>query len=122
MLLVLTPVAFAQSEAPLRQDEIFHMLTGSGLVVQSVLYLLILFSVLSWAVIFYKLRQIRVARRQSARFIEIFWDTKNLTSIHTASQELKESPVAQVFRAGYQELVRLTRSRRQNVPGENGED
>ena len=29
----------------------------------------------------------------------MFWDTKNLTTIHTASQELKQSPVAQVFGA-----------------------
>jgi biopolymer transport protein TolQ len=74
--------------------------------------------VFSWGIIFYKLRQVRVARRQSARFIEIFWDTKNLTTIHTASQELKQSPVAQVFRSGYQELVRLTRAKRQTNPGE----
>lgn len=123
MLAFFIPAALAQTDAPLRQDNILHMVTGSGLVVQGVLYFLILFSVLSWAVIFYKLRQIRVARRQSARFIEIFWDTKNLTSIHTASQELKESPVAQVFRSGYQELVRLTRSRRHSAaPGDNPED
>ncbi len=118
-----TPAALAQTDVPLRQDDnILHMVTGSGLVVQGVLYLLIAFSILSWAVIFFKMRQIRVARRQSARFIEIFWDTKNLTSIHTASQELRESPVAQVFRSGYQELVRLTRSRRHTGPGESQED
>ncbi|MGD0946240.1 MAG: protein TolQ [Candidatus Binatia bacterium] len=94
------------------------MVIGAGPVVQLVLYILVLFSVFSWGIIFYKLRQVRVARRQSQRFIEIFWDTKNLTTIHTTSQELKQSPVAQVFRAGYQELVRLTRAKRQNNPGE----
>ncbi len=97
---------------PTPQLDVWHILAHSGLVVQSVLYILIVFSVASWGTIFFKLRQIRVARRQTARFIEIFWDTKNLTMIHTASQELRESPVAQVFRAGYQELLRLTRSRR----------
>jgi biopolymer transport protein TolQ len=101
----------------MRQEGLISMVTGSGPVVQAVLYVLILFSVLSWGIIFYKLRQIRVARRQSERFIEIFWDTKNLTTIHTSSQELKQSPVAHVFRAGYQELLRLTRVKRQN-PGE----
>ena len=102
----------------MRQEGLVTMVTGAGPVVQLVLYILILFSVFSWGIIFYKLRQVRVARRQSQRFIEIFWDTKNLTTIHTASQELKQSPVAQVFRAGYQELVRLTRAKRQNNPGE----
>jgi len=118
MLGVLVPAAFAQVEGGLRQESVVTMVTGAGLVVQLVLYLLLFFSVVSWGILFYKLRQVRQARQQSERFIEIFWDTKNLTSIHTASQELKQSPVAQVFRAGYQELVRLTRAKRQANPGE----
>jgi biopolymer transport protein TolQ len=89
------------------------MVTGSGPVVSMVLYLLILFSIVSWGIILFKARQIRAARRESERFIEGFWETKNLTTIHAASQEMKRSPVAQVFRAGYQELVRLTRAKRQ---------
>jgi biopolymer transport protein TolQ len=89
------------------------MVTGSGPVVSMVLYLLILASVVSWGIILFKARQIRAARRESERFIEGFWETKNLTTIHAASQEMKRSPVAQVFRAGYQELVRLTRAKRQ---------
>ena len=118
MFLAFAPAAFAQTEGALRQEGLVTMVTGAGPVVQLVLYILVLFSVFSWGIIFYKLRQVRVARRQSQRFIEIFWDTKNLTTIHTTSQELKQSPVAQVFRAGYQELVRLTRAKRQNNPGE----
>jgi len=112
MFVAFAPAAFAQAEGALRQEGLVTMVTGSGPVVQAVLYLLVLFSVFSWGIIFYKLRQISVARRQSARFIETFWDTKNLTTIHSASQELKQSPVAQVFRAGYQELVRATRGKR----------
>ena len=118
MFLAFAAAAYAQGEGVTRQESVVSMVTGSGPVVQAVLYVLILFSVFSWGIIFYKLRQVRVARRQSARFIEIFWDTKNLTTIHTASQDMKQSPVAQVFRAGYQELVRLTRVKRQNNPGE----
>ena len=118
MFVAFAPAAFAQTEGALRQEGLVTMVIGAGPVVQFVLYVLIFFSVFSWGIIFYKLRQVRVARRQSARFIEIFWDTKNLTTIHTASQELKQSPVAQVFRSGYQELVRLTRAKRQSNPGE----
>jgi biopolymer transport protein TolQ len=94
-------------------DDLLAMVTGSGPVVQGVLYLLVFFSVASWGVILYKARQIRAARRASDRFIETFWETKNLTTVHAASQEMADSPVAQVFRAGYQELVRLTRAKRQ---------
>jgi biopolymer transport protein TolQ len=112
------PAAFAQAEGGMAQESLISMVTGTGLVVQLVLYILIAFSVISWGIILYKMRQVRAARRQSERFIELFWDTKNLTNIHTASQEMKASPVAQVFRAGYQELVRLTRAKRQANPGE----
>ena len=98
---------------PRPQETIVQMVTGSGAVVQGVLFLLLGFSVVSWAIIFTKHRQIRRAERESDRFIDIFWDAKNLTAINTASLDLKESPVAQVFRAGYQELVRLTRAKRQ---------
>jgi biopolymer transport protein TolQ len=107
-----------QLEAPLRQDSIVDMVTHSGPVVQGVLYLLFAFSVISWGIVFYKFLQIRQARRESERFTVVFWETKNLASIHTASLEMKESPVAQVFRAGYQELMRITRSRKQANPGE----
>jgi len=103
---------------PRPQETIAQMVTGAGAVVQAVLVLLLGFSVVSWAIIFTKRRQIRRAERESDRFIDIFWDAKNLTTINTASLDLKESPVAQVFRAGYQELVRLTRAKRQANPGE----
>ncbi len=103
---------------PRPQETIVQMVTGSGAVVQAVLFLLLGFSVVSWAVIFTKSRQMRRAERESERFIDIFWDAKNLTAINTASLDLKESPVAQVFRAGYQELVRLTRAKRQAASGD----
>ena len=116
--------AFALASLALAGDEgigqewVTSLVSGSGPVVQAVLYLLILFSIVSWAIIFTKTLQIRRARRESERFNEIFWETKNLTSIHTASMELKQSPVAQVFRAGYQELVKLMRTQRQGSAGE----
>ena len=122
MVVGFAPAAFAQAEGVMGQEGLVSMVTGAGPVVQAVLYLLIFFSVFSWGIIFYKLRQVRVARRQSQRFTEIFWDTKNLTTIHSSSQELKQSPVAQVFRAGYQELLRLTRAKRQSNPGDSDLD
>ena len=86
-----------------------HLFSGTGPVVLAVLWLLIGCSASAWGITFYKLGQIRRARKQSERFIEIFWDSNSLSNINTASLEFKLSPVAQVFRAGYQELVRLTR-------------
>jgi biopolymer transport protein TolQ len=97
-----------------------ELLFGTDPVVQGVLWILVAFSVASWGIILYKFVQISRARRQSERFIAIFWESKNLAAIHTASVGLEHSPVAQVFRAGYQELLQLTRAKRQAVGAESG--
>ncbi|HTM07359.1 MAG TPA: protein TolQ [Verrucomicrobiae bacterium] len=104
----------AQNDLPVPQQHgILDLVRGSSPLVQGVLYLLILFSVLSWGIIFYKSNQVRRAKRESEKFIEIFWDSRNLASIHDASRDLKAGPVAQVFRAGYEELLRLPRGKRE---------
>jgi len=102
-----------------QQHSILDLVLSSGPVVQAILYLLVLFSVVSWAIIAQKSRQIRRAKRESEKFIEIFWERRNLSSIHDASRELLASPVAQVFRAGYEELVRVSRSKKEGSTGES---
>jgi len=99
---------------------VVDMLLGTGPVVQAVLILLIAFSIGSWGIILHKFVQISRARRESERFIAIFWESKNLAAIHSAGVGLKRSPIAQVFRAGYQELLQLTRAKRQVVGAEGG--
>jgi len=97
---------------------VVQLVAGTGPVVAAVLWILIAFSIGCWGVILYKLVQVSRARRQSERFISIFWESKNLNAIHTASLGFGHSPVAQVFRAGYQELLQLTRAKKQVVGGE----
>jgi len=95
------------------------LLLGTGPVVQAVIVILVAFSVGSWGIIIYKLVQTARAQRESDRFTTIFWESKNLAAINNASIGLVHSPVAQVFRAGYQELLQLTRAKRQVVGGED---
>ena len=99
---------------------VVDLLLGTGPMVQVVLWTLVAFSVGSWGIILYKFVQISRARSESENFIGIFWESKNLAAIHTASVGLKHSPIAQVFRAGYQELLQLTRAKRQAVGAESG--
>lgn len=114
----LIPAAFAQGEEMGRQPGVLDMVSGSGPVVQGVLYILIGFSVASWGIIFYKYRQIHQARRESGKFTKLFWETKNLTTIHQQSDDLVHSSVAHVFRTGYQELLRMSRAKRQDNPND----
>ena len=99
-------------------QSIFDLVRGSGLVVQAILYLLVLFSVVSWGIIAQKFRQLRRAKAESDKFIEIFWERRNLSAIHDASRALAASPVGQVFRSGYEELIRVSRSKKEQAGAE----
>ena len=103
---------------PSPQESVLQMVLGSGPVVRAVLLILVLFSIGCWGIALAKSTEMRRSRRQSDRFVDIFWDAKNLATIHTASVDYKDSPVAQVFRAGYQELQRLTKAKRSNPGGD----
>jgi biopolymer transport protein TolQ len=97
------------------QMEFWHLLWGSGWVVRFVLLILVGSSIGCWGIAMAKALEMRRAAQQSLHFIEIFWDAKNLATIHATSTDLKDSPVAHVFRAGYQELQRLSRAKRAGV-------
>jgi biopolymer transport protein TolQ len=101
-----------------QQHGVLELVQGASPVVQLVLYALILFSVVSWGIIFYKFKQIRQANKESEKFIHIFWERRNLSSINDNSRDLEASPVAQVFKAGFEELARLSRSKKEQAAGE----
>jgi biopolymer transport protein TolQ len=94
--------------------------------VQFVLFLLLFFSVSSWAIIIVKYRYIRQAYRQSADFTEFFWESRDFSEAFAKAKELQGSPIARVFRIGYSELKRLSKSGmalvRQNPESKQGEE
>lgn len=88
-------------------DYLDAILAG-GPVGLGVLGLLLIASGWSWAIIIRKSLQLRAAQAQSVTFLETFWQSKRLEDIYGKAEHLKDSPVSQVFRAGYVELVKLT--------------
>jgi biopolymer transport protein TolQ len=82
-------------------------ITHSGPIAFFVLLVLLAFSVVSWGIIILKWLAIRQAQAASVGFLEIFWQSKKLDDIFAKSEEMSTSPIAQVFRAGYQELVKV---------------
>jgi len=95
------------------QGEIWQLLADTGLVARIVLFLLLAFSVLSWAIIFHKHRSFKAARRDSREFLRIFRQSKKLSDIRASCKNLKASPLVEVFLAGYREIES------QAVAGEN---
>ncbi len=100
--------------APAKGGDLDYMeiVTHSGPVVMGVLLVLILASVVSWAIIVKKWLHLRRAQGQSLRFLETFWQSKRLDAIYQAAEALSASPVSQVFRAGYVELSKVTASQK----------
>ncbi len=86
------------------------MILYAGPMVRLILLLLLFFSVASWAVIFAKYRTIKRARKESAHFVELFWNSRDLSEAFAASKRLRHSPIAKVFRLAYVELKKVNRS------------
>jgi biopolymer transport protein TolQ len=82
-------------------DLVFH----AGLVVKIVLLILLTFSIVSWAIIFYKFRLIGRAKKESEVFVRLFRRSKRLDAVFNPSKNLLSSPLANIFRAGYLELT-----------------
>jgi biopolymer transport protein TolQ len=90
---------------------IVDLILYSGPVVKAVLLILLFFSILSWAIIFAKLRLIRLADSESRSFLRVFWEGKQFASIFTESKKLRHSPAAEIFRAAYMELTKLSQAK-----------
>jgi biopolymer transport protein TolQ len=85
---------------------LFYMLSEAGPVVKFVMLVLLFFSITSWAIMFIKFRYIRKAFKESADFIDIFWQCRNLADAFSKAKALRQSPVARIFIAAYMEIVR----------------
>jgi biopolymer transport protein TolQ len=78
------------------------ILANTGLVARCVLAILLVFSVVSWAMIFQKLGVFGRIRRQSGQFLRIFRATRGVANPQALVSA--GSPFAAVYAAGYREL------------------
>ena len=93
------------------------LFAGTGLVVKLVLVILIFFSVVSWAIIFFKVLQVHRANNESERFLDFFWKTKRFDAINAQLDRFANSPLSVLFNEGYSELKRLVeRGEQQDEP------
>jgi biopolymer transport protein TolQ len=76
----------------------------AGWVGKTVLAILFLFSVISWAVMFAVWQRFRRSQRASRRFVSIFRKAKRLADVQSALGALAQSSLVGLFRAGYAEI------------------
>ena len=86
------------------QGEVWQLLVNTGPVARVVLLMLLAFSILSWAIILRKFRVFRAARRESLEFLRVFRQSKKLSEIRAICRTMRESPLPEVFQAGYREI------------------
>jgi biopolymer transport protein TolQ len=86
------------------QGEIWQLFANTGLVARIVLFILLAFSILSWAIILQKYGSFKAARRESTEFLKVFRQSKKLSEIRAYCRNLKQSPLPEVFQAGYREI------------------
>jgi biopolymer transport protein TolQ len=92
------------------------MVLSAGVVVQMVLLLLLLFSVISWAIILMKWFNIRKVSRENGLFMSAYMKSTKLAELSPEAKKYRYSTLAEVFRVGFGELAKMTRAR-VNPPG-----
>src|SRR5437660_3973075 len=86
--------------------EIVDLINQTGFVAKTVLLLLLMFSVLSWAIILTKWSLLRRARVQSGRFVRAFRKAQRMQDIAAVADQFRPSPLVGVFEGGYEEYKR----------------
>ena len=91
---------------------IVKLVLGASIVVQLVMLLLLVTSVVSWALIFRKRRVLADARRDAADFENRFWSGTDLVSMYNSinSSGGDSGGMGSIFRAGFREYARLRRT------------
>lgn len=102
------------------QLSVWGIISHASLPVQLIMVVLLLLSVLSWAVIFKRSRDLKQAAQQSEAFEGGFWSGIDLNQLYNQlSQKSSTTDVGltQIFQAGFREFMRLRQST--GVNGDN---
>jgi biopolymer transport protein TolQ len=93
---------------------IMSLIANAGPVVQLVMVSLMLASVVSWVMIVVRYKVLSRARRSGAAFEERFWSGEDLATLYHQVKKAPDEDAGQeaIFRAGFQEYVRLSKSSR----------
>ncbi len=80
------------------------LVRGAGSMAWFLLFVLAIFSVVSWAIILDRMMLFRKAQRESEKFLETFRNSSKFSQAKSAAEELETTPLAGVFLAGHAEL------------------
>lgn len=85
-------------------DSAWSLIFTGNWVALFVLFILVVMSALSWAVMVLKWMQLNRVRAQNAHFYHVFQRDTQLSRLHALSQKLSQSPIARMFEISYREI------------------
>lgn len=97
---------------------IFSMMVDAGPMIKMVMLILLIFSVVSWAIVFTKFRMYGRIATASGDFLDVFWSSKTLNDAYDAAGDYDLSPEAAVFVTGFNELKKIDSAGGQKSEGE----
>lgn len=97
------------------------MILHAGPIGQLVMITLLIFSLVSWSIVFMKALLFRKVRRETQEFLEYFWSSSNLSEANVMADDFQNCPEATVFSAGFNELQKINRIRSRKDVIEEGE-
>lgn len=100
--------ATASAPPPNNGSAVLEMLRNSGPIALTVLGVLAVGSIFSWAIVFGKWGSFRKARTQSRRFLRAFRKASRLQEIAAVTEQFKPSPLVNVFDEVYETYRRQT--------------
>ena len=86
--------------------EVVDMVAQSGPVAKLVLLILLVFSLLSWALILSKWSSLKRARIQSGRFVRTFRKAQRMQDVGAVADQFRPSPLVGVFEGALEEFKR----------------
>ena len=109
-------------DAAKSETDILTLIKHAHWIVKIVMVMLTLMFLFGVYIIIYKSLYIRRAARETVIFNESFWKSRDIEQIYKHAQMLRNSPVSQMFLAGYTELAKLSADERMKADAEGSLD
>lgn len=104
LVLALQPEGSATSTQAATGD-VVGLVAQASPISLAVLVILLLFSVVAWAIIVSKLLAFKRMERQTSAFLDVFRRASKFSDVQAVSASLAASPLVGIFQAGYAELT-----------------
>ncbi len=86
---------------------IWDMVAAAGPMVKLVLILLVILSIVSWAIILYKVIMLRKIEKDSSAYYDLFWKKKDLAHMLNISGRFPSTPMTKLVKGAHDEAAPL---------------